>query len=265
MEKDKSLPFGSYVEGDSPLHRLDPRWKLLVCVGLVVAAFSSSGWLQVTVALLGVLLLLCSAGQGMSLVFRLLWPFRYLFLFTVLLHTCLSPGYTLFGTTWLSRDGLLLGNLTCLQIAVALVGASLLAITTRPELLARACGWFLAPLRWFGCKVEEWEGLILLTMRFIPVMRERVAATIADPEDVTMQPKFRSRWLDFEAWELKLVSLLDRLVEQADQMAQRVASGEEQIGQTAQLGPLLAVSAIETCVLFAAALLAILYFLIGAV
>jgi len=225
-----SPPSSRLTHAETPLHRADPRLKLLICGGLAILAFAAGSWprLAATAALL--LPLAAAAGCGPGWLLRTLWPLRWLVLFTLLLHLLLSPGHTLFGLAWLSRDGLLRGLLICSQLGVAVLAASLLTLTTPAEVTARACGWLLAPLRRLGCPVRRWEELMALVLRFFPLLREELRATA---------PPGGGRWISrIVTWEERLLPLFDRLVERADTLARRVAAGEEQLLPAATLPPL---------------------------
>lgn len=204
---------------DTLLHRADPRLKLPVCGLLVILAFAAGSWSRLAVMAIALLLLCTLARCGPVWMARTLWPLRWLLLFTLLLHLFLSPGHTLFGVAWLSRDGMLHGLLVCVQVCLAALAATLLNRTTSAEQTARACGWLLAPLRRLGCPVHHWEELTALVLRFFPIMRDELRATAVNGRD-----SWSRRIM---AWEERLLPVFDRLVERADLMARRVAVGEE--------------------------------------
>ncbi|TYO99547.1 energy-coupling factor transporter transmembrane protein EcfT [Geothermobacter ehrlichii] len=154
------------------LHRLDPRAKLAVACLLIVLAFhenSAGGLLLLT----GVLAFgaLAAGGPRPADCLRWLRPLRWLLLSTVLLHLLFSPGHTLFGLPWLSRDGLLFGLWTCWQILLAFGFSSLLAATTESERLAQALGWFLAPLNRLGLASGSLRVLLPLALQLLPELR----------------------------------------------------------------------------------------------
>ena len=211
----------------TPLHRADPRLKLLVCGGLAVLAFAAGNWPRLAVAGAALAALAAAARCGPVWMLRTLWPLRWLLLFTLLLHLFLSPGHTLCGVAWLSRDGLRLGLLICGQLGVAALAAALLTLTTSAERTSLACGWLLLPLARLGCPVRRWQELMTLVLHFFPVLREELRATAAPAG---------GKWtMRVTAWEERLLPLFDRLVSRADHLAQRVASGQEGLLPVEQL------------------------------
>jgi energy-coupling factor transport system permease protein len=218
------------TRGTSPLHRADPRLKLLVCATLAILAFAAGSWLRLTVAAALLIPLAAAARLGPAWMVRTLWPLRWLLLFTLLLHLLLSPGYTLFGVAWLSRDGLLRGLLICSQLGTAALAAALLTCTTSAERTAEACGWLLSPLARLGCPVRRWQELMALVLRFFPLLQEELRATAVAG---------RGGWsARVNAWEERLLPLFDRLVVRADLLARRIAAGEEDLLPAASLPPL---------------------------
>jgi energy-coupling factor transport system permease protein len=173
------MTLGRYVGGDSFLHRLDPRLKLTVLPLLVIAAFSAhtAGQRLALALLAGALVVL--AGCHWRFFLRGLWVLRWLFLCTVLLHLFFSPGRTLFGSLWLSLDGLLRGLQVCEQLALAIVFSSLLTLSTSPAELASAVSALLLPLGRFGLPARELSLLLLLVLHFIPILREEGLAQLA--------------------------------------------------------------------------------------
>lgn len=205
----------------TPLHRVDPRLKLAACGLSAMLAFAAVGGLRLAVIAVHVLLLAVLARRGPAWVAGTLWPLRWLLLFTLLLHLFLSPGHTLLGVAWLSRDGLTQGLLVCGQLCIAVLAASLLTLTTPAGRIAQACGWLLAPLRRCGLPVRAWEESVFLVLRFFPIMRDELRAT-ALPEE--------GRWFArIESWEGRLLPLFDRLVAHADELACRLATGRERL------------------------------------
>ena len=213
----------------TPLHRADARLKLLVCGGLAILAFAAGSWPRLAVAGAVLVALAAAARCGPAWMLRTLWPLRWLLLFTLLLHLLLSPGYTLFGVSWLSRDGLRLGLLTCGQLGVAALAAALLTLTTSAEQASLACGWVLLPLARLGCPVRRWQALITLVLHFFPVLREELRAT-ATPAGGSWSKRVT-------AWEDRLLPLFDRLVSRADHLARQVAAGQETLLNAPPLPP----------------------------
>ena len=145
---------GAYRPGNSFLHRVDPRVKLLLLLGLIACLFSASNPQRL---LLIACLWFTAAGattQGLHDVWRIIKMLRWLLFFTLLVHLLFTPGRTLFGTSWLSYDGLLRGLLINSQLLMAVLFSLLLAWTTRPEALASGLTTLLAQLQMLKVPVK---------------------------------------------------------------------------------------------------------------
>ena len=137
-------------------------------------------------------------------------------LFTLLLHLFFTPGRTLFGTSWLSYDGLLRGLLVDGQLLLAVLFSILLAWTTQPERLAWGLAFLLSPLQRFKLPVREAAGLLILVLQFFPIIRDEVGQLPGGTE----MPKGLA---GLKARAALVGPLLLRLVDRADQMAVEIA------------------------------------------
>lgn len=216
----KTYP-SAYREGGSYLHQLDPRLKLLLLCVLMACLFSATaGWRICLIFALWLVAGRCCAGgwQGGLKVAGML---RWLLLFSLLLHLFFTPGRTLFGTSWLSYDGLLRGLMVDSQLLLAVLFSMLLAWTTKPERLTWGLTSLLSPLQRFKLPVREAGGLLLLVLQFFPLIREEVAA-------LQSETKLPQRGIaGVKAKAAMIVPLLMRLVDRADKLAVDIAAGNE--------------------------------------
>lgn len=215
---------GAYRPGNSFLHRVDPRVKLLLLFGLIACLFSASNPQRL---FLISCLWFAVAGptiKGLHDVWRIAKMLRWLLLFTLVLHLLFTPGRTLFGTSWLSYDGLLLGLMINGQLLLAVLLSLLLAWTTRPESMAFGLTTLLAPLQKLRVPVKEAGGMLLLVLHFFPLIQNEVAILKSERtgESVGVISGFRG-------WLHSIEPLLNRLFDYADQLATDIVSGTEML------------------------------------
>ena len=254
---------GLYKPGQTFLHRLDPRVKVLSCLLLVILAFTATDWAQSFILIVFVSVAFWLVPSLTSPVCRLCWLLRWLLLFTLLMHLLFSPGRTLWGLSWLSLDGLLIGSFVCVQMLLAVILSALLAMTTSTASLASTFGWFVQPLQWMGCRTEEWQKLLLLTMDFIPIVQEEIrVTTVADDEAPAddSQSIHKSRWT---VWAQKLQDLLARLVDRGDAAAHRMAADEDSSYLPVGLSALLPIALLDQLFSLVILLVVICYWLAG--
>lgn len=215
---------GRFVPGTSWLHRADPRLKLLAVPALVTATFAASGTGQLLLLSALTLVAWGTARLPAAGAWKTLRLLRWLLLFTLLLHTLFSPGHTLFGTTWLSADGLFTGLRACWRIVLALLLALLLASTTSPAALAGALARLLEPLERWRVPVGEGAELVVLVFHFIPVFRHEALDLYREQERGRVQAA-RGLLERARVAGRMLRPLLLRLVDRADDLARQLAAG----------------------------------------
>ena len=170
------LTLGQYYPGQSIIHRLDPRTKLVAALLLMTALLITNRLVIVPGFAVLILIITALSGIPFTLVLRNLRPFIWLFVLTFLVHLFWTPGETIFlvpGTSWtVTREGFLLGTQYTVRLAVLIVLAALLTLSTLPIELADALERLIKPLKRFGVPVHEMVMMLTLSLRFIPTLIE---------------------------------------------------------------------------------------------
>lgn len=211
-----------YRCGDSLLHRLDARIKLLWLILLIGCLFSAESVLRLVILAglwLGAAL---AVKERPAELLRVVRGMRWLLLGTLVLHLLMTPGRTLLGTTWLSQTGLLRGLFIDAQLLLAVLFSLMLARTTRPADLAGGMTSLLSPLRRLRVPVRESGALIHLALTFLPLIHQEIRDSKARSEAPTGGVLSRLR-----TWARQFDDLLTRLIDQADQKALELASHPE--------------------------------------
>ncbi len=242
---------------NSFLDRLDARIKLPLLLGLVILVFAASNWMSLVLITIGFLVVSTMAQVSMRDIFQAWWSLRWLLLFTLLMHLLFSPGYTLFGLSWLSRDGLVHGLFVVAQLCLAVCGALLLSRTTPIEILADTFGWFLLPFKKLGCPVDDWRRQLLLTLKFMPIVREEyLAIQRADLMGSEQRPGYVKKWF------MKTIRLIDRLLVRADTLACEIVAGKEQLADCREW-PTFRLFSINNGMVILGALLLVMFYLMA--
>ena len=170
----QDITLGQYMPGDSFLHRLDPRTKLISLLLLMIITFLIKAFLALV--LLGAIffLALILSGLPWAYVFRGVRSFLWLFLFTAVVHFFFTPGPSLpffplgfLDVTW---PGLERGVFVAFQLFLAILISSLMTLTTSPVQLAHGLEKLMTPLKRFHVPVEDFSMMIMLAIKFIPIL-----------------------------------------------------------------------------------------------
>jgi energy-coupling factor transport system permease protein len=172
-----AIPIGQYLPRGSVLHRLDPRTKIVLTTGTVVALFfiKSFAGMGVFVVLLLGLLRLGQIPIGYAL--RGLRPLAVLLLLTAFLNTFFAAGEPtpeLFrlGPLVATQGGLRTGLFVSLRLILLVAVTSLLTFTTSPVELTDGLERLLRPLRRLGVPAHELAMMMTIALRFIPTLLE---------------------------------------------------------------------------------------------
>ncbi len=216
------VPFGQFVPGDSPAHRLDARAKIGVTAALTVALFAADGWGGLIVTAAFVASAVAVSGVPSRLVARGLAPVAWLLAFTVAanaLRLATPEAIVSVGPVALDGEGLARGLFFASRILVLVVGTSLLTLTTSPVALTDAFSLLMRPLRVFRFPADDAAMMLSIAMRFVPTTAEEaerivVAQTARGARFSEGGPVRRAR-----AWAPVLVPLFVRLFRRADDLA----------------------------------------------
>lgn len=164
---------GQFYPADSPLHRLDPRAKILAVVLLAVGLFLVSSIAGLLVVGAGVGALVAVGQIPLSGFLRLLRPVALIVVFTAVFQVLfVREGEFLFGL-WVFEvysEGLRLAVFLALRILVLISAASLLTATTSPLSLTDGIEDLLSPLKRLRFPSHEVAMMMTIALRFIPTL-----------------------------------------------------------------------------------------------
>jgi energy-coupling factor transport system permease protein len=178
----QDVTIGGYVPGDSVIHALDPRTKL---VGLVVLLT----WVFVTRADAGLLAISCLV-MMLAFLCRVGWivwwwglrRFSWMLLIAAGINTVFHQGgQSIMIGHWelfITRQGLQAGLVLCLQLLQAIILSMALTFTTTPRDLSRGLERLARPLNSLHVPVGEISVILLLAMRFVPLLQLELRTTI---------------------------------------------------------------------------------------
>lgn len=189
----KDITIGQYVPGDSFIHKLDPRVKILISIVYIAALFivnNFEGYIFI-IAFTG--LSIAISKVPVRYIYKGLKPIFVLLLFTALINIFMTSGdVILFQWKFLRiyREGLVLAAFMVLRLSFLIVGTSLLTLTTSPIELTDGIEKLLNPFKKIGVPAHELAMMMTIALRFIP--------TLMDETDKIMKAQM-ARGADFES------------------------------------------------------------------
>lgn len=170
----KEITLGQYYPVESPIHRLDPRTKLLGTLVFLVTLFIADGWpayLVATVFLGGCIKL---SGVPLGYMLKGLKAVIFLLLFSVAFNIFLTPGEVLvqIGALKMTKEGLIQAGYMAVRLIYLIMGSSLMTFTTTPTSLTDGMERGLGFLKIFRVPVHEIAMMMSIALRFIPILTE---------------------------------------------------------------------------------------------
>ena len=183
---------GRYLPGNSVLHRLDPRSKLLALLLFILIIFWANNPLTNGLLFIFVFFLIFLSKIPWSFFFKGLGSMLFLIAFTTLFQLFFTTrGATLFQFSFLkiTDGGLAQAGIIFCRFVLIVIFSTLLTLTTTPLSLADAVEALLKPLTIFNFPVRELGLMLSMSLRFVP--------TLADDTTRIMNAQ-RARGVDFD-------------------------------------------------------------------
>ncbi len=172
----RDITLGQYFPGDTVVHRLDPRTKLLLTVFYIVALFLCKQLVSYGVMLLTLIACVLTSKVGFKALLRGMKPVLVIVIFTGLLNLFYTTGegapLVSFWIFTIYAEGVWAAFFMVLRIAMLITGTFLLTYTTSPIQLTDGIESLLGPLKKLHAPVHELAMMMSIALRFIPTLIE---------------------------------------------------------------------------------------------
>lgn len=170
----KELKLGQYIYGNSVIHLLDPRTKIICCMLGFFLILLNYNWYYLLFFIFLLIAGFKCAGVGIKLIVRNLRSVRYLLLITFVFQAILTKGEPVWhiGIFSVTDKGLILGIVNLLRLVTLYLGSFLLLMTTSPIKLAAGLEYLLLPLNKLNIPVQSLSTILNISFRFIPTLIE---------------------------------------------------------------------------------------------
>ena len=170
----KDITLGQFFPGDSLLHRLDPRTKIVLLFFFLAAIFVFDSPLAYAALTAFTAALIAVSRVPLLLMLKALKPLSWIIAFTFVIHLVSTPGDAffhvwLFDLTW---QGAAKGFFIALRLALLILLSALLTYTTSPLALTDALETLMQPAKRVGVPAHEIAMMMTIALRFVPTLIE---------------------------------------------------------------------------------------------
>lgn len=168
----KDITLGQYYPGDSVIHRLDPRTKIIGTLVYLVTLFLCSSFTGFVFCALCLGIMVKLSGVPFKFMARGLKAVVIVILFTTVFNMFMIPGNVLWQWKFLKLTdaGLYRAGFMAIRLVLLILGSSLLTLTTKPVALTDGMEKLFKPFGKLGLPAHELAMMMTIALRFIPTL-----------------------------------------------------------------------------------------------
>ena len=188
----KDITLGQFFPGNTIVHRLDPRTKLLLMIAYITALFMAKGYIAYLFLLVILVICITISKIKPAAVFKGLRPVFIIIFITVFLNIFFNRGETVlfqYRAIVITQEGLLTAVFMAARFMMLIISTFMLTYTTSPITLTDGLERMLGPLKKIKVPVHEFAMMMSIALRMIP--------TLIEETDKIMSAQ-KSRGADFE-------------------------------------------------------------------
>lgn len=187
-----NIKLGQYIHGNSFLHLLDPRTKIICGIIILISVLINYSWYYLLFHLLMIIIGIKVSGISFKFILNSLRSIRYLLLVTFIFQIFLVPGEAILyiGKLSITQEGLIIATINLLRLLILFFGSLLLLMTTSPLKLSAGIEFLLLPLNKLKIPVHNLTTILGISFRFIPTLVEE--ATIIKNAQKSRGAQFES-------------------------------------------------------------------------
>lgn len=221
----KDITIGQYFPGNTIIHRLDPRIKIIIISLFIMSLFFVNSFIPYIFIVGFILMIIKISKIPIKYILKGLKPLFFIILITFAINIFLTKGEVLYtiGPLSITKEGLYFAFFMGFRLVFLITGTSLLTLTTSPIALTDGIESLLKPLKKIGVPAHELAMMMTIALRFIP--------TLLEETDKIMKAQM-ARGADFESGNIlrrakNLVPLLVPLFINAFRRADELATAME--------------------------------------
>ena len=203
----RDITLGQYYPGDSWVHKLDPRVKIIATLLFIIELFIVNNFIGFAISAAVLAVIIAVSKVPLNFILRGLKPILIILLFTFALNIFMINGEVLW-SWWIlkiTKEGIRTAIFMAVRLILLIIGSSMLTLCTRPLSLTDGIERLLSPFKRIGLPAHEIAMMMTIALRFIP--------TLLEETDKIMKAQ-QARGADFESGGLlhRVKSLIPILV-----------------------------------------------------
>ncbi|MCL2225111.1 MAG: energy-coupling factor transporter transmembrane protein EcfT [Defluviitaleaceae bacterium] len=175
------ITIGQYYPTNSPIHRLDPRVKLLGTIFYITALLFVNHFAGYGLALIFIATLVKISKVPPRLLLRGLRAILFILVFASALNLFLTPGDTVIfqvGFIRLTMEGVAVAGKMVCRLVLLVLGSTILTLTTSPIQLTDGIEALLSPLKRIKVPAHDIAMMMSIALRFIPTLADETEKII---------------------------------------------------------------------------------------
>lgn len=171
------ITLGQFFPGYSPIHKLDPRTKIILATLFIVSVFVANNTLSFALLAAFAIILIAMSRISFKVILKSIKPIVFILLFTAIINIFMTKGENdPLISIWVIEvyeEGIARAVMMALRVIILIVGTSvLLTYTTSPISLTDGLESLLSPLKKINLPVHTFAMMMSIALRFIPTLIE---------------------------------------------------------------------------------------------
>lgn len=171
------ITLGQFFPGESIIHRLDPRTKIIISIIFIVSVFLASTPVAFLTLILFTALIIALSKISFKVILKGIKPIIFVLIFTAVINVFLTKGESeplvSFWIIEIYKEGIIRAVFMAIRVIILIVGTStLLTYTTSPIALTDGIESLLSPLKKIKVPVHLFAMMMTIALRFIPTLVE---------------------------------------------------------------------------------------------
>lgn len=170
----KDITLGQFFPGNSVIHKIDPRVKILLIIAYIVFLFVANNFVSLGFMVLVTVAIVLLTKIPIKMYFKGLKAIMFIILFTSVLNMFYGSGEPIWqwGFLKITLNGISNAVFISIRIVALIFISCVLTYTTSPTDLTDALERLMKPLTVFHIKVHEIAMMMTIALRFVPTLLE---------------------------------------------------------------------------------------------